>query len=240
MPVDALPAFLLSFKLAAWTTLLLLPVGFLVGRCLSLNQFRGKAWIEALLLLPLLLPPTVLGFYLLLLFSPTSMTGGWLQSLFGVPLVFSFPGLVVASMIVNLPFAVQPIQQSFNAIPADMHEAAWVSGLGSFRTFLKIELPLTWQGVLCAATLTFAHTLGEFGVVLMVGGNIAGETRTASIAIYDSVQAFDLQGAGLMTVGLVVFSLLALVVVQWFGRRQSIMAAGQHQSTTRSNQALVR
>jgi molybdate transport system permease protein len=213
--------FWLSVKLALWTTLILLPVGLLLGRLLAYSRMRGKAWIESLLLLPLVLPPTVLGYYLLLMFSPNSALGATLQSIFGIPLVFSFPGLVVASLIVNLPFAIQPVQQAFAAIPHDVREAAWVSGLSSWQTLKRIELPLAWPGLLCAAALTFAHTLGEFGVVLMVGGNIAGETRTLSIAIYDSVQAFDMRTAGMLTAGLVIFSLLALTVVRVTGFRQS-------------------
>lgn len=213
--------FWLSVKLALWTTLLLLPVGLLVGRLLAYSRMRGKAWIESLLLLPLVLPPTVLGYYLLLVFSPNSALGAALQSVFGIPLVFSFPGLVVASLIVNLPFAIQPVQQAFAAIPHDVREAAWVSGMSSWETLKRIELPLAWPGMLCAAALTFAHTLGEFGVVLMVGGNIEGETRTLSIAIYDSVQAFDMRTAGTLTVGLIAFSLLALTVVRITGFRQS-------------------
>jgi molybdate transport system permease protein len=163
----------------------------------------------------------VLGYYLLLAFSPNSALGAALQSVFGIPLVFSFPGLVVASLIVNLPFAIQPVQQAFAAIPHDVREAAWVSGMSSWQTLRRIELPLAWPGLLCAAALTFAHTLGEFGVVLMVGGNIEGETRTLSIAIYDSVQAFDMHTAGMLTVGLIAFSLLALTVVRVTGFRQS-------------------
>ena len=213
--------FWLSVKLALWTTLILLPVGLLVGRLLAYSRMRGKAWIESLLLLPLVLPPTVLGYYLLLVFSPNSALGAALQSIFGIPLVFSFPGLVVASLIVNLPFAIQPVQQAFAAIPHDVREAAWVSGLSSWQTLKRIEMPLAWPGLLCAAALTFAHTLGEFGVVLMVGGNIAGETRTLSIAIYDSVQAFDMRTAGMLTAGLIIFSLLALTVVRVTGFRQS-------------------
>lgn len=213
--------FWLSVKLALWTTLILLPVGLLLGRLLAYSRMRGKAWIESLLLLPLVLPPTVLGYYLLLVFSPNSALGAALQSIFGIPLVFSFPGLVVASLIVNLPFAIQPVQQAFAAIPHDVREAAWVSGLSSWQTLKRIELPLAWPGLLCAAALTFAHTLGEFGVVLMVGGNIAGETRTLSIAIYDSVQAFDMRTAGMLTAGLIIFSLLALTVVRVTGFRQS-------------------
>lgn len=209
--------FWLSLKLAFWTTLILVPIGLLIGRLLAYKKFNGKSWVEALVYLPLVLPPTVLGYYLLISLSPNNAFGGALASLLGAPLVFSFPALVLASLIVNLPFAVQPAQQAFAAIPQDTREAAWVSGLSTWQTFLRIELPQCWLGILCAATLTFAHTLGEFGVVLMVGGNIAGETRTLSIAIYDSVQAFDMASAGIMTIGLLVFSIAALVIVRIAG-----------------------
>ena len=209
--------FLLSLKLAFWTTILLIPIGLLIGRALAYGKFKGKAWIEALVYLPLVLPPTVLGYYFLVVLSPNNMIGNMLAKLFDGPLVFSFEALVLASLIVNLPFAVQPSQQAFAAIAQDTREAAWVSGLSSVRTFIRIELPQCWLGILCAATLTFAHTLGEFGVVLMVGGNIVGETRTLSIAIYDSVQAFDMGAAGVMTIGLLLFSIMALVIVRIAG-----------------------
>jgi len=209
--------FWLSLKLAFWTTLILVPIGLLIGRLLAYKKFNGKSWVEALVYLPLVLPPTVLGYYLLVSLSPNNAFGAALASLLGTPLVFSFPALVLASIIVNLPFAVQPAQQAFAAIPQDTREAAWVSGLSTWQTFLRIELPQCWLGILCAATLTFAHTLGEFGVVLMVGGNIAGETRTLSIAIYDRVQAFDMQSAGIMTAGLLIFSIAALVIVRIAG-----------------------
>lgn len=209
--------FWLSLKLAFWTTLILVPIGLLIGRSLAYKNFVGKTWVEALVYLPLVLPPTVLGYYLLVTFSPNNAFGEALASLLGSPLVFSFHALVIASLIVNLPFAVQPAQQAFAAIPQDTREAAWVSGLSAWQTFLRIELPQCWLGILCATTLTFAHTLGEFGVVLMVGGNIAGETRTLSIAIYDSVQAFDMQSAGIMTGGLLLFSIVALAIVRIAG-----------------------
>ena len=209
--------FLLSLKLAFWTTILLIPIGLLIGRALAYGKFKGKAWIEALVYLPLVLPPTVLGYYFLVVLSPNNMIGNMLAKLFDGPLVFSFEALVLTSLIVNLPFAVQPSQQAFAAIAKDTREAAWVSGLSSVRTFIRIELPQCWLGILCAATLTFAHTLGEFGVVLMVGGNIVGETRTLSIAIYDSVQAFDMGAAGVMTIGLLLFSIMALVIVRIAG-----------------------
>lgn len=211
--------FWLSLKLAFWTTIILVPIGLLIGRLLAYKEFAGKAWLEALVYLPLVLPPTVLGYYLLVSLSPNNVFGSALASILGTPLVFSFEALVLASLIVNLPFAVQPAQQAFAAIGQDTREAAWVSGLSPWRTFIRIELPQCWLGILCAATLTFAHTLGEFGVVLMVGGNIAGETRTLSIAIYDSVQAFDMTSAGIMTAGLLLFSLIALFIVRIAGMR---------------------
>lgn len=206
--------FLVSFKLALWTSLILLPVGLLLGRWLAFSKIACKPWIEAMLFLPLILPPTVIGYYLLLLFSPETLTGALSIKLLGAPLVFTFPGLVVASVLVNLPFAVQPIQLAFSALPLEVREAAWVSGLSPWKTWWHIELPLTWQGLLASATLVFAHTLGEFGVVLLVGGNIEGVTRTVSIAIYDSVQAFDMQTAGWYSISLLLFSLLALLIVR--------------------------
>ena len=150
----------------------------------------GKSLLEALILLPLVLPPTVLGYYLLIGLAPASALGRLLSSLFGGPLVFSFAGILLASLIVNLPFAIQPMQRASRPFPANVREAAWVSGLSSWDTFRRIELPLAWPGIVSALALTFAHTLGEFGVVLMIGGNIPGETQTLSIAIYDRVQAF--------------------------------------------------
>ncbi len=206
--------FFVSFKLALWTTLILLPVGMLLGRWLAFAQFKGKAWVESLILLPLVLPPTVIGYYLLLVFSPDSFSGNLVTQWFGQPLVFTFPGLVIASIVVNLPFAVQPMQLAYGSLPQEVREAAWVSGLSSSKTWWHIELPQIWQGILGSATLIFSHTLGEFGVVLLVGGNIEGRTRTVSIAIYDHVQAFDMLSAGWYSAALLVFSLAALMVVR--------------------------
>jgi molybdate transport system permease protein len=202
-----------SLLLAVLTAALLLPPGIALARWLALTSWRGKPLAEALLMLPLLLPPTVIGFYLLIAFGQGSPLGGWLARQFDTRLVFSFEGLLVASLLVNLPFMVQPIQRAFAAIPHSLREAAWVSGLGSWRTFLKIELPLAWPGLLGGVALTAAHTLGEFGVVLMVGGSIPGETRTLSIAIYDRVQAFDLAAAHVMALALVASSMVAVALV---------------------------
>ena len=196
----------LSLALAAVTLAVLLPAAIVAGRALAYARSRAKPWLEALTALPLVLPPTVLGYYLLVALGAKSPLGELFTRLFGAPLVFSFTGLVVASVIVNIPFAVQPLQRAFAAIPHEVREAAQCCGLSRAQAFARIELPLAWPGVLSAAVLTFAHTLGEFGVVLMVGGSIPGETRTVAIAIYDRVQAFDTAGAGTMALLLLAIS----------------------------------
>lgn len=198
MDIEAL---LLSLKLATWTLVLILPFGVWVAHSLQ-GMGKSRSWLEAVLALPLVLPPTVLGYYLLV------GLGG--KTIFGIPLVFSFAGILIASLIVNLPFAIQPIQRAFEAINPEIREAAQVSGLSKWQTFRLIELPLAWRGITSAAVLTFAHTLGEFGVILMVGGAIPGETKTVSIAIYDKVQSFDTAGAGSLSLVLLGASLIAI------------------------------
>ncbi len=202
-----------SLTLAVLTAALLLPPSLWLARWLAVTGSRAKSWVEALLMLPLLLPPTVVGFYLLTALGPASPVGAWLAQHVNVQLVFSFQGLLLASLLVNIPFMVQPMQRALTAISPSVREAAWVGGLSPWRTFTHIELPLAWPGVLAGIALTVAHTLGEFGVVLMVGGSIPGETKTLSIAIYDRVQAFDNAGAHVMALALLVCSLLALVAV---------------------------
>src|SRR5688500_14450818 len=162
------PALSLSLQLAACTMLLLFPVGIFIGRALAWRRFRGKAVLEAVLALPLELPTTVHGYYLLVAMGGASTLGELYSGLTGRQLVFSFEGLLIASVIFNLPFAIQPMQRAFEAIPVEVHDAAACSGLGAWRTLWRIELPLAWPGILSALVLTFAHTLGEFGVVLMV------------------------------------------------------------------------
>jgi molybdate transport system permease protein len=212
-------ALALSFRLGAATVLILLPLGIGLGRLLAYGRFRGKGIAEALLALPLVLPPTVLGYYLLVAFGGNSPLGqGW-QALIGHPLVFSFEGLLLASIIVNVPFAVQPMQRGFESIPPDVREAAACSGLTPWRVLWRIDVPLAWPGIATGLVLAFAHTLGEFGVVLMVGGSIPGETRTIAISIYDRVQAFDNQAAGVMSALLLVISLLALGLTYILSRR---------------------
>jgi molybdate transport system permease protein len=215
------PALALSLQLALWTTVILVPVGIVVARALAWRRFAARGLVEAVIALPLVLPPTVLGYYLLTAFSDASPPGRLYESLFGQPLAFSFQGLLLASVIFNLPFAIQPVQRAFEGLPPHVREAAWCSGLSRWRTFWRVELPLGWLGVLSAAVLTFAHTLGEFGVVLMVGGNIPGETRTIAIAIYDRVQAFDDQTAGTMSALLLMFSFSAIAVVYLVSYRVS-------------------
>jgi molybdate transport system permease protein len=202
----------LSLQLGLLTVLILLPVGVVLGRTLAYRRFRGKGLAEAALALPLVLPPTVIGYYLLVTLGAGSPLGQWIEAVFGRSLVFTFEGLLVASVLVNLPFAVQPMQRAFEAIAPEVREAAAVSGLAPLQVLLRVDLPLAWPGVVTAMVLTFAHTLGEFGVVLMVGGSIPGETRTAAIAIYDRVQAFDNAAAGAMSALLLAFSLAALAL----------------------------
>ena len=215
-------ALTLSLKLASVTLLVLLPGGVLLARWLAYTRFRGKSWVEALVVLPLVLPPTVLGYYLLVSLGGASPLGRWLGDALGVQLTFNFAGLLVASVIFNIPFLVQPVQRAFGSIPRDLGEAAAVSGLSAWQTFWRVELPLAWPGVLSAMVLTFVHTLGEFGVVLMVGGSIPGETQTIAIAIYDRVQAFDLAGANQMALLLVVFSLLAVAASFFASARMAV------------------
>ena len=202
----------LSLALAAWTLAILLPLGIVAGRWLASTRSRSRPWLEALTALPLVLPPTVVGFYLLVAFGARSPLGDAFSRTFGTTLAFSFAGLVVASVIVNIPFAVQPLQRAFAAIPHEVREAAQCCGLSRWQAFLRIELPLAWPGVLSAAVLTFAHTLGEFGVVLMVGGSIPGDTKTIAIAIYDRVQAFDTTAAGTMALALLVVSFVTVAL----------------------------
>ena len=212
-------AFYLSVKLGAGTCAILIPLAVLIARQLAWKRFMGKNTLQALLALPLLLPPTVLGFYLLVGLGNRSVIGRTYEDLFGTPLVFSFEGLLLASILFNIPFAVQPIQRSFEAISVSLREAAWSCGLSGWTAFWKIELPLAWPGILGAVILTFAHTLGEFGVVLMVGGNIEGETRTIAIAIYDRVQAFDNRGAGIMSAFLLGLSFASIVLIHTLNDR---------------------
>ena len=183
-----------SLALALGSVLVLLPMGIALGRWLAVTRSPLKPLLQAAVLLPLVLPPTVLGFYFISLLGEQSWLGRWLAT-HGVHLIFSFQGLLLASCLANLPFMVQPIQRAFAGIGQELRDAACVSGLGTWQTFRRLELPLALPGVVSGCALSFAHTLGEFGVVLMVGGAIPGETKTLSVSVYDKVQAFDMAGA---------------------------------------------
>lgn len=209
-----------SLRLASMTCLILLPLGVWAGRKLAYARFRVRGFFEAMIALPLVLPPTVLGFYLLVAFNRDAPVGHVWSSLFGHGLNFTFSGILIASLIANLPFVIQPIQRAFECIPSNLREAAWCSGLSPWQTFWRIELPLVWPGLLSAFALTFAHTLGEFGVVLMVGGSIDGETRTLAIAIYDRMQAFDESAAALMSGILLSISFITLGIVYGLAGRR--------------------
>lgn len=212
-------AFALSVRLGIVTVIVLLPLAFLLARVLAYREFRGRGFVEALVALPLILPPTVVGYYLLVTFSADTGIGRVFEQVLGHTLAFSFEGLVVASVLVNLPFAVQPMQNALYAIPQNVRDAGRCCGLSPMQVIRRIELPLALPGVATALVLTFAHTLGEFGVVLMVGGAIPGETQTISIAIYDRVQAFDDRAAGIMALVLLLLSVCALGITNTLTRR---------------------
>lgn len=209
----------LSVRLALATTLILLVVGVPLAYWLSFSRWRLKFFVEAIVALPLVLPPTVLGFYILLALGPNSPLGQFYETLTGRMLPFSFQGLLVASVLYSLPFAVQPLISAFSSVDRKLIEASWVLGVSRLKTFFKVILPLSLPGLITAIVLSFAHTLGEFGVVLMVGGNIEGVTRTASIAIYDHVQALNYDAAGQTALVLAGVSFAVLAVTYGFQRR---------------------
>lgn len=216
MNVEAL---LLSLRLSATVALLLQLFALPLAYALAFAKWRGKFLVESVVALPLVLPPTVLGFYALLAMSPRGPLGKLWQSLFGHPLAFTFAGLVIASLIYSLPFAVQPVVASLEALDRRLLDASAVLGAGRMRTFFRVILPLAWPGVLTALVLSFAHTLGEFGVVLMVGGNLPGITRTVSIDIYDRVQSLDYPGAQQTALLLVLLCFVVLSIVYGVNRR---------------------
>lgn len=212
-------AIALSARLAAATTGILLVVAVPLAGWLALTRRRWAVAVEAVVALPLVLPPTVLGYYLLVGLGTRSPLGRWWQETTGSTLAFSFGGLLVASVLSSLPFAVQPLLASFSGVDRRLLEASAVLGRRTAGSVLRVVLPLSRAGLAAAAVLTFAHTVGEFGVVLMVGGNIPGETRTVSIAIYDSVQAFDYAAAGRTSLVLLAFSLVVLTTTFALRRR---------------------
>ena len=209
----------LTLHLALVTTVILLILGTPISWWLATTKSRLKPAVEAVTALPLVLPPTVLGFYLLVVLSPTSFVGGLWVDVTGDALTFSFSGLVVASIFYSLPFMVQPLQSAFEAVGRGPMEAAASLRASPLDTFLNVAVPLSARGFLTAAVLTFAHTIGEFGVVLMVGGNIPGRTRVISIAIYEHVETLRYAEAHILSAGLVAFSFCVLLLIYTFNRR---------------------
>jgi molybdate transport system permease protein len=209
----------LTLRLATLTTGTLFVLGLPLAWWLATTRWRGRFLIEAVVSLPLVLPPTVLGFYILMATGPNSPFGAAFESATGNRLPFTFQGILLASVLYNLPFAVRPFTAAFAGIDRRLIEASWCLGENRLATFFRITLPLSWQGVLTGLVLTFSHCVGEFGVVLMVGGNIPGVTRTLSISIYDNVQALDYATAGQTAFWLVLFSFLVLCMTYALGRR---------------------
>lgn len=208
-----LSAIYLTFKLAGLTTALLLLISPPLAWWLARSQHVVRPFVESLVALPLVLPPTVLGFYLLLLFSPDSYIGAlWLQ-LTGSGLAFSFSGLLIASILYSLPFVVQPLQSAFVNLDKNYIEVAQTLGFGRFKTFYRVVFPMTLPSFIIAAALGFAHTVGEFGVVLMIGGNIPGETQVLSIALFDHVETLQYQQAHQLSFMLLSFSMLLLILI---------------------------
>ncbi len=208
-----------TLKLATLTALILLIIGLPLAYWLSFSRWRWKFLIESVVALPLVLPPTVLGFYILVAIGPHSPLGRFYTSLVGHPLPFTFEGLLFASILYSLPFAVQPFATAFEQIDRRLLEASWTLGASRLKTFFKLMVPLAKAGVVTGFVLSFAHTLGEFGVVLMVGGNIEGETRTVSIDIYDEVQALNYAGAAKTALFLLAISYSVLLAVYAMNRR---------------------
>jgi molybdate transport system permease protein len=213
-------AFSLSLKLAATTSILLTVIALPLGYWVAFSRWRWKFLVEAVVALPLVLPPTVLGFYVLVAMGPLSPLGRWYSQLVGNGLAFTFQGLVIASTLYSLPFAVQPMAAAFEAVDGRMIEASWTLGISKTATFFRVVVPQAWAGVVTGLVLSFAHTMGEFGVILMVGGNIPGITRTLSIAIYDDVQSLNYRSAAITSAVLLFFSFFVLSFVYVLNRHR--------------------
>ncbi len=209
----------LSVRLAISTTAILLVVGLPIAYWLAFSERRWKFLVESVVALPLVLPPTVLGFYILLATGPRSPLGGFYQRITGGMLPFSFSGLLVASVLYSMPFTIQPVAAAFSAVDRKLLEASWCLGVSRSATFRRVVVPLALPGIATGAILSFAHTMGEFGVVLMVGGNIAGVTRTVSISIYDQVQGLNYTGAAESSLFLLCFSFVVLALTYSLQRR---------------------
>lgn len=213
MSEEFIGTLLLTGKLAGSTTLILLLIGFPIAYFLVYRRFLFKPIVEALISMPMVLPPTVLGFYLLVAYSPDHWPGSWLDQHFDVRLAFSFEGVLIASVLSSIPFMVQPLQNGLSAIPESLREASFTLGKSEMVTFFRVVVPNMIPSVITAIAMTFAHCIGEFGVVLMVGGSMPGETRVASIAIYDEVQSLNYSTANRYSVVLFAVSLVLLTLI---------------------------
>jgi molybdate transport system permease protein len=218
--IDFAP-FILSFKLAGLTTLILFVLSVPLAWYLSQTKSKAKPFLEAITALPIVLPPSVLGFYILVALSQNSPIGVFFEETFGIKLVFNFTGLVVASCFYSLPFMVQPLQSGFESINKNMIEASYIAGKSRLETVIKVALPNIKPALMTAVIVTFAHTVGEFGVVLMVGGSIPEETKVASVAIYEMVEIMDYKAAHIYSAIMVVISFLVLLSVYIFNGRQN-------------------
>jgi molybdate transport system permease protein len=215
----------LTLKLATVTAVLLALVGLPLAHWLNSTRSRFAPVIETFATLPIVLPPTVIGFYLLLIFSPQHPPGSWWRALFGAPLAFSFTGLVLASVCYSLPFAMQPFQSALRGVPRELLDAGSALGAQPWRVWRRLHVPLAWRGIAAGLTLGFAHTLGEFGVVLMIGGSIPGVTRVASIALYDEVEAMNYSQAHIFAAVLLALSFGLLLLVTLLQRRRNRVAS---------------
>ena len=213
--------FILSFKLASVTTAILFFLCLPLAWVLYNSKSKSKPFFEALLSLPIVLPPSVLGFYILWALSYNSPLGGFFEQYFGIKLVFNFTGLVVASCLYSLPFMLQPLQSGFEGLNKNMIEASYISGKSRFQTMLRVAMPNIKPSILSALVITFAHTVGEFGVVLMVGGSIPNETKVASVAIYEMVEVLDYSSAHIYSAIMVFISFIVLCIVYLFNQRHS-------------------
>ena len=218
-----LQALWLTIRLATVVAFVLLIIALPLAQWITYSRWRWKFLVEAVIALPLVLPPTVLGFYLLIALGPRSPLGRWWQAWTGHTLAFTFEGLVIGSVIYSLPFAVQPIAASFEKVDRRLLSASTLLGASSLRTFLRVILPLSIPGLITGLVLSFAHTLGEFGVVLMIGGNLPGVTRTVSISIYDQVQAINYGAANQMALTLLLISFVTLALVYALNRKSNLL-----------------
>lgn len=225
---DAVTALWLTFQLAATTTVILVLVGTPIAWWLARTRSKARAFVEPLVALPIVLPPTVMGFYLLIAFAPTGPVGQLWENVTGAPLAFTFEALLIGSVLYSAPFYIQPLQVAFENLPDQLLGAAATLGANGFDRFVTIAVPLSRSGFVIASCLAFAHTVGEFGIVLMIGGSIPGETRLLSIALFEEVETLNYERAHILAAGLLAFSFVLLFVVYRLNRRWRITPGSQH------------